>query len=636
MSDEKEPEIAPDGPTRDTRGNVKKRPRYRSGAVAPRRKSGAAVVDGDSAAESLKHGDDKHGDDKHGDPHGAQDEESVQLKDAMAAATVDTKSPIARGGGRPFHANNGVLDGRYRLIKSLGEGGMAEVYLAEDLLLRRQVALKRLETSDRTAIAELELFRKEAAVTHAITHPNVARTYDIGDSDGVHYISMELLEGETLMTRIRRKPLTAAECRAIAVPLCKGLRAAHQAGIVHRDLKPANVMLVNDERHVVVMDFGIAGQAGSVSDGAAPTEDYSASPWGVTSAGRGTPAYMAPEQWRQESGDERTDIYALGVILYVALTCKSPFPARTIEELESHHETTPPPDVSAIAEGVDKELARLIQRCMAKRPGDRPANMDEVLDGIANPGRRRRWARNVALAMAVSALLLAGVFAGIFELAKSALLHEVRPAVTRLARLAASDLDASVLATFRDPAVMKTPQFRAVVEKMKACAQDSADIKACYVLRKTAKRGVFIFVADDKPLDEDDNGDGTIQPREEGSPVGLEYDGNDYPAMLQTAEGGGPQSDKKFAADQWGLALSGYAPILTADGKATDMFLGVDAGNLQLDGLRTRLETFLSLAFVFLVLAFGWFTFPLRGTTTRWQRLTKRLASGVWEDSNQS
>jgi len=539
--------------------------------------------------------------------------------------------------GGPSAAESDIFDGRYRILERLGEGGMAEVFLCEDLLLRRKVAVKKLMTG--ADQAELELFRKETAAAHSITHPNVARTYDIGAASGRHYISMEWLHGETLMRRVRRAPLAAAEVRALAVPLCRGLHAAHRAGIVHRDLKPANVMLVRDSRKVVVMDFGIAGLVGSIPDaqpensgpaGASPAIDAGTgndpSAWSVTSAGRGTPAYMAPEQWRQESGDARTDIYALGVILYVALTCKSPFPARTIDELRELHYSAPPPDVSEVAEGVDRDLAGLIQRCMAKRPEDRPSTMAEVIDALDMPRRRRKWLVGTAIATAVTALLAVALYAGIFTVAKGAVLKEVRPGVERLARLAALELDPAALRTFRKPADMAAAAFKRHLVIVKRYAAESPEIKAVYVLQKTDREGFFAFRLDNDPLDRDDNGDGEISEDEEGSPPGSIYDGTDFPAMAASIRTGKATSDPAFGRDQWGVTLSGYAPVRRADGTVTDMFVGIDVGNEQLDALAHGLELVLGVVLALFVAAYGWATWPARGGGSRWTRLLARRA----------
>ncbi|MEY3012311.1 MAG: hypothetical protein RIT45_1046 [Pseudomonadota bacterium] len=527
----------------------------------------------------------------------------------------------------------GVLDGRYRLVDKLGQGGMGSVFLVDDLLLRRRVALKTLRLDAATGVEDLERFRKEAAITHAINHSNVARTYDIGEEDGVHYMSMEWLDGETLMDRIRaRGKLGPGEVRSLAVPLCLGLRAAHRAGIVHRDLKPANIMLVPDERQLVVMDFGIAGSISETRSSidmatrarpAAPTDTLD-TPWDVTSAGRGTPAYMAPEQWDEESGDARTDIYAFGVILYVALTAKAPFRGRTPAEIASHHRETPPPDVRQEVPSVDRDLSMLIQRCMAKRPSDRPSDMDEVLDVLRRGERRRAWARAWLLTALITAALTFALDAAVFGVVSRAVLAEMKPGMARLAELVARDLDPADLDGLRGPDDMKGPAFERVHGRLARAKRDNRDIKGLYVMRKTDRPMQYRFVADAEPYDHDDDGDGTISDDERGAETGRSYDGSPYPAMQRVLETGKPQTDQDFAVDAWGISLSGYAPIAAPKGVQPTMFVGVDVGNAQLTALRTRLHVVLGAVAALIVLAAGLLTFPLDGGSTLWRRLIRR------------
>lgn len=565
----------------------------------------------------------------------AEDDQTRPLTGRAAASAPVARSqplPVTPATTAEALLARGVLDGRYRLVDKLGQGGMGSVFLVDDLLLRRRVALKTLRLDVASGDDELERFRKEAAITHAIHHPNVARTYDIGEEDGVHYMSMEWLDGETLMDRIRaRGKLDPAEVRSLAVPLCLGLRAAHRAGIVHRDLKPANIMLVPDERQLVVMDFGIAAsisETRSSIDMATqqrPSEGID-SPWEVTSAGRGTPAYMAPEQWDGVSGDARTDIYAFGVILYVALTAKAPFRGRTPQEISGHHRESPAPDVRAEVVDVDRDLAQLIQLCMAKRPEDRPADMDAVLDLLRRSERRRAWARNAAVNAVLTAVGTLGLGATLYGVVSHAVLAEMKPAMSRLAELVAHDLDPADLARLQRPEDMKTDAFARVHGTLAATREANPEIKGLYVMRATEQAGRYRFVADAEPYDHDDNGDGVIDDAERGAETGQSYDGSPYPAMVAALKTGRPQVDEDFAVDDWGVSLSGYAPIRSATGKRT-MFVGVDVGNAQLQALRRRLALVLGIVATLLVLAAGWATFPLAGGGTLWHRLMRREES---------
>ncbi len=555
---------------------------------------------------------------------------AVTSADSGATVTADpagadpavTANPVVADSDSPFRGG-ALLHGRYKMLRQLGKGGMGSVHLVEDVLLRRRVALKTLFTEGSASREELERFRKEAAIAHTVHHPNVSRIYDIGEARGVHYISMEHLDGETLMDRIRRgPPLTSAEVRRLAIPLCRGLRAAHRAGIIHRDLKPANIMLLADERQVAVMDFGIAR---TLSDAGDRLEDFDltqqpTTPWDVTSAGRGTPAYMAPEQWDGASGDERTDVYALGVILYVSLTAQAPFRARSADALAELHRNAPVPDPRAVAKDTDADLADLICRCLAKAPDERPQTMDEVLDRLQWRSRRRQYALSLAGTAALTALVLVLAGLGTWQFTASAVTREVRPALARLATLVARDLAIEDLDAVHDEDDIGTPAFERTYATLLAYKRANPEIRFAYTMRRTAARGLFQFVVDEDWKEEDKDGDGVIGPDEESVPPGEPYDGRDLPAMSAVFDTGMPAVDESFNVDLWGITISGYAPVMR-DGKASDVFVGVDAGNEQLETLKRRLFFVLS-AIWLLAVAFAavWSHPALRG------RRQKRLA----------
>src|SRR5687767_2368317 len=195
-----------------------------------------------------------------------------------------------------------VLDSRYRIIGLLGRGGMGEVYRADDLRLGQPVALKLLPETLREDPVRLGQFHNEVRTARQVSHPNVCRVYDIGEAEGVLYLSMEYVDGEDLASSLRRIGRFPEDKAAdIARQLCAGIAAAHQRGVIHRDLKPANVML-DGAGKVRVMDFGLAA-IGTVEDIRA-----------------GTPAYMAPEQLLGREVTARSDIFALGLVLYELFT----------------------------------------------------------------------------------------------------------------------------------------------------------------------------------------------------------------------------------------------------------------------------------------------------------------------------
>src|SRR5664279_1026224 len=194
-----------------------------------------------------------------------------------------------------------MLGGRYRIIGLLGRGGMGEVYRATDLMLGQSVALKFLPAEAASNPRLLERFHGEVRVARQVSHPNVCRVYDIGEVDGTAYISMEYVDGEDLGSLLRRiGRLPGDKAIEIARKLCAGLIAAHAKHVLHRDLKPANIM-IDGRGQVLIMDFGLAAIADQV-EGA--------------EVRNGTPAYMAPEQLAGKEVSERSDIYALGSVLY--------------------------------------------------------------------------------------------------------------------------------------------------------------------------------------------------------------------------------------------------------------------------------------------------------------------------------
>ncbi|MSP91314.1 MAG: serine/threonine protein kinase [Myxococcales bacterium] len=505
-------------------------------------------------------------------------------------------------GGRP-------LSGRYLMVEKLGEGGMGTVYLADDLLLRRRVAVKTLFAEEAYNPDDVARFRKEVALAHAIHSPHIARTYDLGEAGGVHFITMEHLSGETLMTRIRRSPLGSKELLNLAVPLCWGLRAAHRAGVVHRDLKPANIMLVGGDRKVVILDFGIARSLAEARGDdlthsrRSPSGNHIAStPWDVTSAGLGTPAYMAPEQWESAHGDARTDIYALGVILYLCLTGEAPFVANTPTAIGEAHRSAPIPEVTSLAKGVDANLARLIRRCLAKDPKDRPQSIDAVLAVLEAAPRRKRYALQLATAVAGGGLLTGLVGLSVYKVAEQAVLHEVRPSAQRLAELIALRINIADLGQVNGPADIESPPFRRVFDTLTSFKKDNRDILAFYTMQPAPQPGLFLSVVDDFPRDNDQNRDGVISDDESGWPPGRTYVPDELAPMQALVQTGKPQSDEDFSLELGNVTLSAYAAVLDA-GKPSRYFVGVDVKNDQLRGLRRRLLAVLGAAWGLAVLA---------------------------------
>jgi serine/threonine-protein kinase len=250
-----------------------------------------------------------------------------------------------------------LVGGRYRVVRKLGGGGMADVYLCEDLTLGRHVAVKVLLQRYLGDPAFVERFRREAKAAAGLNQQNLVSIYDWGEVDGTYYIVMEYVEGETLKDLIRRRGrLSGNESVAVAMQLLAAVEFAHRSGIVHRDIKPQNVMLDRGGT-VKVMDFGIARAGDS----------------GMTEAGSilGTAQYLAPEQARGQPVDERSDLYSVGVCLYEMLTGTVPFKGDSAVTVALKHVNEVPREPSELVPGMPYALNQIVLKAMAKDPADR-------------------------------------------------------------------------------------------------------------------------------------------------------------------------------------------------------------------------------------------------------------------------
>ncbi|MBX5474385.1 MAG: Stk1 family PASTA domain-containing Ser/Thr kinase, partial [Thermoleophilia bacterium] len=257
-----------------------------------------------------------------------------------------------------------LFDGRYRIVRKLGAGGMANVYLAEDQELGRRVAIKILNDRHANDDQFVERFRREAKNAAALSHPNIVSIYDRGEAEGTYYIAMEYLDGRSLKELIvSRGPAPVHVAVEYARQILSALRFAHRHGIVHRDIKPHNV-LVDAEGRVKVTDFGIA-RAGTSQ---------------MTEAGSivGTAQYLSPEQARGADVDQRSDLYSLGVVLYELLTGEPPFEGDTPVEIAMKHLSTVPEPPSARRPDIPRELDWVVMRALAKDPDGRYQSAEEM------------------------------------------------------------------------------------------------------------------------------------------------------------------------------------------------------------------------------------------------------------------
>ena len=268
---------------------------------------------------------------------------------------------------------NTLFDGRYRIVRKLGSGGMADVYLAEDEELGRRIAIKILNDRHANDESFVERFRREAKNAAGLSHPNIVAIYDRGEAEGTYYIAMEYLDGRSLKELIvSRGPAPISVAIDYARQILAALRFAHRNGIVHRDIKPHNVMADADGR-LKVTDFGIA-RAG-VSQ--------------MTEAGSiiGTAQYLSPEQARGSPVDQRSDLYSVGVVLYEMLTGKTPFSGETPVEIAMKHLSDPPRPPSLDRPDISPDLDMVVLRALAKNPEDRFQTAEEMDAELERVGR---------------------------------------------------------------------------------------------------------------------------------------------------------------------------------------------------------------------------------------------------------
>jgi serine/threonine-protein kinase len=354
--------------------------------------------------------------DRCGAPLASSGESATSLKSAVPVAALRARQ-TTESSGRFLPGT--VIGARYRMIGLVGRGGMGEVYRADDLKLGQPVALKFLPPDVERDPDRLDRFLAEVRMSLRVTHPNVCRVFDIGIIDERHCISMEYVDGEDLASLLRRiGRLPEDKAVEIAGQLCEGLTAAHDEGVLHRDLKPANI-LIDGRGRAKIADFGLAAVSGDISG---------------AEARAGTPQYMAPEQVAGGKLSERTDLYALGLVLYELFTGKRAFEINSLDDLKRLTSSTPTSPSSHIS-GLNPIVEKAILWCLEPDPAKRPASAEALAKAL--PG-------GDPLAMAVAAgdtpspemVAAAGSDAGLRRPIASALLAVSLAAMAAIALLA--------------------------------------------------------------------------------------------------------------------------------------------------------------------------------------------------------
>ncbi len=311
----------------------------------------------------------------------------------------------------------GTTLSHFKIVDKLGEGGMGEVWLAEDQRLGRKVALKILPPARAESEDRRRRFEDEARAASALNHPGIAHIYDVGEADGIHFIAMEHVDGESLDQRIAGPPMTTSEILDVGSRLADALAAAHSQGVTHRDIKPSNLMLTGEGR-LKVLDFGLAKLRPALGEGGGEATTQTMTQPGVV---MGTVQYMSPEQALGKDADHRSDIFSTGVVLYQMATGHLPFKGSTPTETITEIVRSEPTPISELSPVTPSELERIIRKCMEKDPARRYQSARELAVDLSNLKRdsesgvtatvpvHKTPSRAAVIGVAVAAVLMAAV-----------------------------------------------------------------------------------------------------------------------------------------------------------------------------------------------------------------------------------
>lgn len=538
-----------------------------------------------------------------------------------------------------------LLEGRYEILRELGEGAGGSVFLAKDLELNRLVALKTILDPAAVTRSQMERFRYEIRVAAMMRHPNIVQIHEVLEVDGRPVCVMEYVEGLPLHCAFGRKDddgpagARAREGSAYAriasafVQIASGLAHAHANGMIHRDIKPGNIVLTADDVPKI-LDFGIAKRSlDALTQTVAPT----------THVGElvGTPPFMSPEQ---AAGDPRmvnysTDIYSLGATLYYCLTHRLPHNGRTVMEIINRVSSDPVELPSRIEPGVPRDLEAVCLKAMEKRPADRYPSALAFAEDLENflcrrPVTARPYDFRERLVRAVahrkelfgaSVALILLMFAGLvlsqlvqFQVARQSLIDDLRASLEGVAATAALTISAADVEQVRGPADRTSDAFVRTVAALKRIEEQNPKVVYVYLMREsTAAPGMLEFIAENDMLDSlaalDDDGDGVLEGLEVPADIGDIYEDTPrFPAMREGLRRTASDSNPAII-DDYGVSLSGYSPIRNAAGESIAV-LGVDMTNE--DVVRTFRQ--IRRAFMFGVAFSTLFALVLLGFVVNW------------------
>lgn len=534
-----------------------------------------------------------------------------------------------------------LLEGRYEILRELGEGAGGTVLLAKDLKLNRYVALKTILDPTAVTRSQMDRFRYEIRVAAMMRHPNIVQIHEVIELEGRPVCVMEYVEGPSLQ-RVTADGASSAPARqatdyarlaSLFAQLAKGLAHAHSNGMIHRDIKPGNVVLT---AHDVpkILDFGIAKRAlDAATQTAAPK----------THVGElvGTPPFMSPEQ---ASGDPRlvtasTDVYSLGATLYYCLTRRVPHSGRTIMEIINRVSFDPVGLPTAIEPTVPRDLEAICLKAMEKRPANRYPTALAFAEDLEHYLSRRpisarpydlreklvRAALHRKELFLASVVLIALMFVGLvvsqfvqFKVARQSLIDDLRTSLEGVAATAALTISAADVARIDGPEDRDGAAFISTVAALKRIKMQNPKVVYVYLMRESSKApGMLEVVAENDMLDSlpelDDDGDGVLEGLENPSAIGDVYQQTqNYPAMREGLRRTTSDPDISLI-DQYGVSLSGYSPIRNDAGDSIAV-LGVDMMND--DVVRTFRE--IRRAFLFGVAFSILFALVLLGFVVNW------------------